>query len=433
MQKKTIWNIFDRLEGDKVVWIITLMLILISIVCIFSSTSRLLEGNETRLDQVKSQLMVVGAGLLVIVGLYNVKRLSILKTAASFGYLVSLILLILLVSRIEIEGVMKSIEINGARRILEVRGFQVHVFEVVKVSMVMYLAWVQDAIKNKTLRWAKDEKHQKIYFLYIPFLSVVALALTGSASACLFIGGIMFLTILLGGGHIKELMGLAAAAVVLLFVCWVTFEITDHKAFNRIGTAINRVFVDTDYEKMAVEAKTSAEFQTALNKLRQPYGAKIAIKESHGIGKGPGQSTQRYIVPDMPEDYMFSFIVEEYGVIGAIIVLIMYVSLLARGSLIANNCGDDLFATLSIAGLSLLISGQAFLHMFVNVDIGPMTGQTLPLISHGKSAFLCFCVAFGVILSISRIAKSGVLKEEIKEVKKIEEEMYSQQLDSHEI
>ena len=77
-----------------------------------------------------------------------------------------------------------------------------------------------------------------------------------------------------------------------------------------------------------------------------------------------------------------------------------------------RNCGRDLFAKTAVAGLCLLITGQAFLHMFVNVDIGPMTGQTLPLISHGNSAFLCFSLAFGILLAISRIAARRIEREQ---------------------
>ena len=137
----------------------------------------------------------------------------------------------------------------------------------------------------------------------------------------------------------------------------------------------------------------------------------IAVKQGGLLGKGPGQSTQRYVVPDMSEDYMYSFIIEEYGLVGGIFVIFLYVSLLARGSIIARNCGSDHYAKLTVAGLCLLITGQAFLHMFVNADIGPMTGQTLPLISHGNSAFLCFSIAFGIILSFSRIATRRIDRE----------------------
>jgi cell division protein FtsW len=101
---------------------------------------------------------------------------------------------------------------------------------------------------------------------------------------------------------------------------------------------------------------------------------------------------------------MFSFLVEEYGLLGGILIVILYISLIARSSMIARLCGNE-FARITIGGLAFLITGQAFMHMLVNVDIMPMTGQTLPLISDGASAFLVSCVAFGVILSISRMAK----------------------------
>ena len=94
--------------------------------------------------------------------------------------------------------------------------------------------------------------------------------------------------------------------------------------------------------------------------------------------------------------------------------MILYLGLMARGALIARNCGNDLYAKLAVAGLVLLICGQAFLHICVNVEIGPMTGQTLPLVSHGASAFICFCVAFGVILSISKTASRRIAAEQRK-------------------
>jgi cell division protein FtsW len=108
---------------------------------------------------------------------------------------------------------------------------------------------------------------------------------------------------------------------------------------------------------------------------------------------------------------MFSFIIEEYGLLGGILILFLYVSLLARGSLIARNCSNE-FAKIAVGGLSILITGQAFMHMLVCVNLVPMTGQTLPLISHGSFAFLVFCIAFGVILSISRMAQKKLRAEE---------------------
>ena len=410
-KKKSIWNFADNLEGDKVVWIIVLMLILFSIVCIFSSTSRLLEGGQTRLDIVRSQLIIVAAGLGLIILCYNIKNIKFFQWCSQWGFLVSMVLLILLQSKIS-TPILKSIELNGARRILQLGGVQIHVFEVVKVAMVMYLAWALDALKKGTLKGPKKMIWKKIMYLYAPFLLTFLFIIPGSNSAALFIGGMMFIVILLGGGNAKDLGILAASGLLMLAICVGLYKVSNGKVFGRIGTGISRIFDDEDWEGQVLSSrKGSIEYQEALDQIRQPYSAKIAVHEGGFFGKGPGQSTQRYVVPDISEDYMFSFIIEEYGLLGGILVIFLYVSLLARATIIVRNCGNDLFAKLSVAGLSLLITGQAFLHMFVNADIGPMTGQTLPLISHGNSAFLCFCLAFGIILSFSRIASRRIERE----------------------
>jgi len=112
----------------------------------------------------------------------------------------------------------------------------------------------------------------------------------------------------------------------------------------------------------------------------------------------------------MFEDYMFSFIVEEYGLLGGLFVIILYTSLLARGSIIVRNC-DNHFAKTAVAGLVLLITGQAMMHIMINCDLGPLTGQTLPLVSHGNSSFLMFSLAFGIILSISKMARRKIARE----------------------
>ena len=96
--------------------------------------------------------------------------------------------------------------------------------------------------------------------------------------------------------------------------------------------------------------------------------------------------------------------------------MILYISLIARGVLIVRNCGTNLFAKCAVMGLVLLISGQAMIHIIVNADVGLLTGQTLPLLSHGASAFVCFCIAFGIILSISRISNRKIETETKKAV-----------------
>jgi cell division protein FtsW len=235
----------------------------------------------------------------------------------------------------------------------------------------------------------------------------------GSGSSAAFIGLIMFMTILVGGLSMKELIAPAFALVAIVAGILLINKVTDGRMLEgtRIETWVSRLQGSGDALEDFRNAKPkSADYYEALDKLRQPYSAKIAIKEGGLLGKGAGQSTQRYVVPVMYEDYMFSFIVEEYGLIGALIVIILYVSLLARASVIVRNCKDN-FGKITVAGLILLISGQAMMHMLINAGIGPLTGQTLPLISYGSSSFIVFCIAFGVILSISREASKKIDRE----------------------
>lgn len=412
-RKRTLWNIFENTEGDKVVWIIVLILIMFSVLCIFSSTSRLLGPGQSRLDLVWDHLKIVLLGIALILVCYIIPSLKFFRKASSLGFIFSAGLLALLISGIDL-GFVRSIEINGARRIIQVGPLQLHVNEVVKVAMVLYLAWAIDAFKKKELKLFSDnELHQKIFYIYAPFLVTTLMLLPGSNSAALFTGGIMFLVILLGGGSGRDMFFLMLAGVAALALCIGIYKISDGKMMGRIGTGLSRVFDKEDYESQVMNSRVgSIEYYQALDEIRQPYSAKIAVHQGGFIGKGPGQSTQRYVVPDISEDYMYSFIIEEYGILGGLVIIILYLSLLARSAIIVRNCGKDMYAKLAVAGLTLLISGQAFLHICVNVDIGPMTGQTLPLVSHGSSAFLCFCIAFGVILSISKIASKRIEREQ---------------------
>ncbi len=152
----------------------------------------------------------------------------------------------------------------------------------------------------------------------------------------------------------------------------------------------------------------SRDYQAFLDEHRQAQGALIAIKEGGFFGKGPGRSTQKYSIAEMYSDYVFSFIIEEYGILfGALPLLALYVCLLGRGAIISRYCTND-FCKMAVAGLTLLISGQAMLHMFVNVGLFPLTGQTLPLVSYGRSSLLVFAAAFGILLCISKTAKKQV-------------------------
>lgn len=424
-RKNGFWNFIDNIEGDKVVWIIVFLLIMISILAIFSSTSLLREGSKDRMDFIMDHVVIVGIGLLLIFGLYNIKKIGIFRILSQLGFALSLILLLLLNFHVNIPGVVEAERINGAYRTLRIAGQQLHVFEVVKVAMVMYLAWAIHAYKedmeligkkkpSRHLRIVADPFWKRMIYMYTPILIVCILTLMGSGSSAIFIGVILVATLLIGGMPLKEIATAGAIGVTALMLVAGIHIISDgkiFKRFERITTMASRLGADYDAEQLKKLRAGSAEFYNKLDDIKQPYSAKIAVHEGGILGKGSGNSTQKYVVSNIYGDYMFSFLVEEYGLAGGILVILLYVSLLARGSTIARLCSNE-YAKITVGGLSVLITGQAFMHMFVNVDLGPMTGQTLPLISHGSFAFLVFCIAFGVILSISRMARNRIKEEE---------------------
>lgn len=428
-KRSGIWGLVDRFEGDKVVWIIVFILIMISWLAIFSSTPLLaLETGSDRLSIMKEQIGITAFGLGIIFIIYHIQKIGVLRWFSKWGFALSLVFLVILDFKINL-GFIRSESINEARRSLRIFGFQVHVFEVVKVAMIMYLSWAihtcrkdeEDRTKKKYLPWANRLARikglelfgkpvvKRWLYIYLPMVITTVMILPGSNSSAMLIGGIMGLVLVIGGIRIRELIGLAAIGILGIGLMFGAYKISDGAVLRRFSTLEGRISMDKSPERL-LELK-GQERQALLDDIRQPNAAKIAAYEGGILGKGPGGSTQKYIVPVMFGDYMYSFILEEYGLWGGILIIIVYVSLLARGAWIARLCDSD-FAKIAVGGLSLLITSQAFLHMFINVDLGPLTGQTLPLVSHGNGSFLSFCVAFGVILSISRMANRKIREEE---------------------
>ena len=176
------------------------------------------------------------------------------------------------------------------------------------------------------------------------------------------------------------------------------------KFFNRIGTAQSRILNFAgghDNEDAASEALSKEELEKIKDTKRQSENAKIAISQGGLIGKGPGKSTQRYSLSMAFSDFIFAFIVEEYGLLGGGFVILLYIIVLFRCIRMTRKCSTT-FSEALILGLAWLIALQAMLHIFVNVGLLPVTGHTLPLISHGGTAYLVLSGAMGMILSVSR-------------------------------
>ncbi len=427
-------NLIDWLEGDRIIWIIVFAIIMFSIVGMASSTSLLAKLNSaSRFDYAIQQVYISFGGLVLIWLICKFGRVGILKFLSRLGFIGSALLLILLDSHFQGIPFLTPVETqpgSGTWRTIIMFGVPVMVYEVVKVAMVMYLAWALQTLKQKEtqladklaafgwLRFLSTEEGKVMFYVGAPMVIVFLLELAGSNSSAIFLGLVMGFTVIVGKMKFKYIFHLILAGVIALGLVFGMQKITGWKFLTRVTTAISRVsdFHGDPVKELHKHEPGTLAFQRILDSSKQVTSAKVAVSTGGLLGKGPGKSTQRYIVSVMYEDYMFSFIIEEYGLLGGMLILMLYGTLLARGSIIVRNC-DTVFARCTVAGLVALISCQALLHILVNVDLIPMTGQNLPMISHGNSSFLCFCIAFGVILSISRMAKKKIARETANEMK----------------
>ena len=422
-EENKLGNFIDSFQGDKVIWMIVLLLMLISILTVFTSTPLLaLQSGQTRFDIVKEHLLIVLLGLGVIILLYNIRSIKFFKIISKYGFALSALLLVFVTFKIgaDTSWPVRAAEVNSSWRIIKFFGIQLHVYEVVKVAMVMYLAWAVNAMKEDAFGltrrlhnlipswdWLEKPLTKKCIYIYFPILFTAAMMFNGGTSATALFVGMMLLILFVGGIDMREIFGVMALMAVYIAIV-ITFGLSDR--FHNVNIESRTGSTEAKLEKVLKEEPANRRTVIDDMKLEQPVGALLAIKEGGFFGKWIGHSNQKYKVAVIFEDYIFSFIVEETGWWGALIIVVLYLSLMARGRKLALIC-DDYFAKFAMAGLIVLITVQAFMHIAINVHLLPQTGQTLPMISHGASSFLCFSAAFGIILSISRMAHNQMLKD----------------------
>ena len=396
-------DVVSRLHGDKVIWVIFFLLSLISIALIYSSSSSLayMKGS-TNFAILMKQIRFVVLGLAALYICYKVpprwwRTLSIWSMLLAIGLLV----LTLAIGKTT----------NDAQRWLSIGGIQFQPAEFAKVAIVLYLARALEIMNIDTY---------KSFLLKIiaPVGICIVLILVGSVSAAIYMALICFIILFIAGvkmSYIMKTIGLGAAAVALLILLHVTFGL-----FPRMDTAIERIKRFTQNEETVDKEKMDKRaLQRLADETLQADMAQIAVKEGSLLGKGPGKSTQRYVLPHPYSDYIYSIIIEEYGIWGGMLVLMLYVWFFYRCVLIVKEC-RTVFAAITVGGLGAVIMVQAMLHILVNVGIFPVTGHTLPLISLGGTSFIIISGAFGIILSISRTKEDA--QAEIEERERLEKE-----------
>lgn len=405
------------IKGDKIIWFIVIMLWMISLIAVFSSGSFLARGGSTGIEKTNvlfEQLQSIAMGCAALLLCYFI-NIGVYRKLAPIAFGISLLMLLMLF----VPGLRA--ETNGAVRGLKIAGRTLQVFEFVKVGTVLFIAWAIE-------KYADSMDRFKDYFLKLLMwiIIVCVLIVPNSFSSALLIAVVSFMIMYfmeIKGSHLLLTVGGAVALVALLFGLYhISLGIFGEKAndvsiFNRLATVENRIksFASNDQDStLDISKLTPAQLQKIDNENRQSENAKIAIAEGGIFGKGAGHSTQRFTLSMAFSDFIFSIIVEEYGLLGGIFVIALYLVLLFRCISIARKCTAP-FSQALVLGLAFLITTQAFLHILVNVRLIPITGHTLPLISHGGTAYLVLSGAVGIILSVSR-----TIDRQIEEQKRVE-------------
>lgn len=415
-----------KYEGDKVITLIVGILMLFSLVIVLSSTSLykgVVIGKTDRLALFWDQVKAVGLGLGAILFVYYIIPLNWLKKMGPLALFISLTVSILL-----FQGKFTGwlVDSQDEPRALVI-GMQLYVCEVLKVSLLYYLAWAveryrkgETALINRMRKTHKDPGtlsyvlwHSGFFcrtlLFYAPIAFCCGCVIVGGTSSAIILGIVSFLTLFLGveGKHLWKIIALM---VVMAFFAVIIVLITPgDKLPGRLSTVKTRLeWAFQDKPDISKMHPTTTEYKDALKYYQQVDGCQIAIRNGGFFGRGTGNSQQKYVVPVIYADYVFSFICEEYGLFGAMCLIFLYLSLAARGRIIAKGLERDSFEQIVFAALVIMITVQAFMHIAINLNLGPTTGQTLPLISHGKGAFLCMSAALGIILSISRESRKAV-------------------------
>jgi cell division protein FtsW len=371
-------QLFKRTKGDQVIWGVVIILSCISVLTVFSAT-RSLEykyGQNTGYYMIK-QLFFLALGFVIM---YMVHKVNYNKFArlTIVLYMISIPLLIY--------TLFFGVSLNQGSRWVYLPGTHIGIqsSDLAKLALFMFLARML-SMKQAVI---KDLKKGFIPVL-IPVLLTCALIAPANMSTALMLGFTCSILFFIGRVKITHLFLLVLIGIMGIVGIYAISKVT---GFGRASTWEQRIvdFTGSDEEK---GKKKEDVFQVQQ--------AKIAIAYGGVLGRGPGNSLQRNVLPHIYSDFIYALIIEEYGIVGGMVVMFLYLLFLWRSILIFKRCPFAFGAFLAV-GLSITLVFQAMLNMAVNVHLVPVTGLTLPLVSMGGSSILFTSVAIGVILSVSR-------------------------------
>lgn len=406
---KKLGNLF---KGDKGIWTVFFFLCLISIIEVFSASSTLSYKSQNFMGPI-----IYHAGTLVM-GIFI--TIVVLNIPCRYFKLMTPVLLLL--SFATLAWVLLFGEsINGANRVIQLPGFTFQPSELAKGTLVLASAQVLSAMQREDGSGADPKAMKYVLGMTLPAVALIGLE---NLSTAVLLFGVIFIMMFFARIPMVQ-MGKLTGGIVLVVGIFLTLVLTigsmdsnddskqtanteittvdeedDEgmftKLFHRFGTWRNRLVNREPRPEDPKDYSVRDNFQVAHSNF--------AIASSGIIGKGPGNSEEREYLPQAFSDFIFSIIIEEMGLIGAIVVVFLYIILLIRAARIAGRCENN-FPAFLVMGLAVLLVAQAAINMMVAVDFGIVTGQPLPLVSKGGTSTLVSCAYIGAILSVSRSAK----------------------------
>lgn len=376
---------------DRVYWMLFGLLIIVAILTLFSASSTLAFEDDSTLSPILDQMLFITVGVILAFGIQFIPS-KYIRLCGYIGLGVSIILLLMTYMGF-------GVRINGATRWISIGGIVFQPSELAKLTLIIVIADLLSRIKNEV-----DEK--KFFFISLGVTGVVCvLILFNNLSTTLLLGGIVFIMMFLARVHIKYWGTVFLIAITMLVSGYFivkhgyieTGREIKSELLGRVVTWVNRI------DSMVEEIQSPADKKYSLENDYQRTIAKVAI--AHGgaspLGVLPGNSTERNFLPQAFADYIFAIIVEEWGFVGALLLMLLYLAILFRSCFTSNKYADY-SAMLMVMGLALMLTCQALVSMMVSVGIGPVTGQPLPMISRGGTSVLVTSLYFGIIMCVSR-------------------------------
>ena len=369
---------FSRIKGDKTIWAATALLAIFSFLPVYSASSNLayLYGDGSTFPYLVNHFIYLFLGFVIMFFVHKVP----------YHYFVGLSILVLPILILLLAfTVSQGMVIDGANAsrwvTIPILNKTFQTSTLASVVLLTYVARYMAKMKDRTFTFK-----QSIVPLWLPVALVLGLILPANFSTTAILFSMVLLVVFIGGYPLKYIGAILGAGIIFLSIFMLTAKAFPGLFPNRVDTWISRV------ENFTNDDVTEADYQIEK--------AKIAIASGGVTGQGIGKSVQRNFLPQSSSDFIYAIIIEEMGLIGGLGVMLVYLLLFFRIIIVATKA-NSVFGKLLVIGVGLPIVFQALVNMAVAVELFPVTGQNLPLISSGGSSIWMTCLALGMVLSVS--------------------------------